>query len=400
MKKAKFCLTVVVGLLLVSFSFATVSQAANQFGYDPEWMSDVPKIGGYVDVYFTYSENEDGQYNGLEADKFDFTVDRLELFIQHRTEKMPWAEGYFEVSTTGLSDDTEINLDEAYLRVAPPALNGVTLTGGVYDVPIGIGPNENIDIWNWQFKMTNLLVVPWSFTGGMAEYSIGDVDLTAMVANGWGYSEAYGILPVGRADVDEHKTYAGRIGISPEFLNTGISVVSGREYRTLWNGVMDEEDVGQTRTLYDWDFRLEKRPAWLNAFDIEAWYLEVDNTPQVDSPMTPWAKKDANAKGAVVQTNFQTHWESLSLSFAYEVIHEEDGIVFGPDPNTEVALKDQTRWSFEFTPIWAIGDNIIVALTWRGDWSNENVFTKDRGKKVGTPTGSTWLAAWEWYYYF
>jgi hypothetical protein len=376
--------------IVLIFSFVSTSQGANYFGYDPEWMSDVPKIGGYVDVYWTYSDNLDGQYNGLEAEKVDFTVDRLELFIQHRTEQMPWAEGYFEASITGLDDDTDITLDEAYLRVTPPALNGVTLTGGVYDVPIGIGPNENIDIWNWQFKMTNLLVVPWSFTGGMAEYSIGDIDLTAMIANEWGYSEAYGVGNVGRYDRDTEKAYAGRVGISPEAFNTGISIVYANEKPDL------AASGYRNRTLYDWDFKLENRPAWLNALDFEAWMLEAEDVPDAITGLVD----DSEAWGVVVQTNFQTGWESLSLSFAYEIINEEDGIVFGDNPNDGwpglVAYDEQTRQSFEFTPIWAIGDHVIVALTWRADWSDEDVFTEEDG----TPDDSTWLAAWEWYYYF
>ncbi len=388
--------------IVLIFSFVSTSQGANYFGYDPEWMSDVPKIGGYVDVYFTYSDNFDGQYNGLEAEKVDFTVDRLELFIQHRSEQMPWAEGYFEASITGKNihhtveeqrDETDITLDEAYLRVSPPALNGLTLTGGVYDVPIGIGPNENIDIWNWQFKMTNLLVVPWSFTGGMAEYSIGDIDLTAMIANGWGYSEAYGISPVGRVDPDTEKAYAGRIGFSPEAFNTGISIVYANEK-------IDPAMSGyRNRTLYDWDFKLENRPAWLNALDFEAWMLEVEDVPDAITGVVD----DSEAWGVVVQTNFQTGWESLSLSFAYEIINEEDDIVFGGNPNFDPLAPDatllydeQTRQSFEFTPIWAIGDHVIVALTWRADWSDEDIFSDKKDK----PEDSTWLAAWEWYYYF
>ena len=98
----------------------------------------------------------------------------------------------------------------------------------------------------------------------------------------------------------------------------------------------------------------------------------------------------------MAQFNFATPMESLSVSLGYEVVWDENGIVFGGDPNGILDLTNQTRQSVEVTPIWAIGDHVIVALTWRSDWSNKAVFTNSDGN----PTDFAWLGAWEWYYYF
>ena len=371
--------------VLLIFSYANMSEAANLFSYDPEWRGEEPKIGGYVDVYWTYSDNYDAQFNALGAEKTDFTVDRWELFVQHKIED--WAEGYYEISITSLSDDTEINLDEAYLQADIPWGNGLRLTGGRFDVPIGIGPNENIDIWNWQFKMTNLMVVPWAFTGGMAQYSWGDIDSTFWLANGWGYSEPYGFAITGYSDPDYEKTYGGRLGWSPEGLfNTGISVVTGNEDRGTAAGL-------QRRTLVDVDFCMEKLPDWLNALDLELWWMEVEDTEQAGTGLLD----DSDAVGGVVQFNFQTKWESLSVSVAYEIIDEEDSIVFGGNPLLGWAIQNQTRQSLEITPIFCLGDNVIfVPLSWRGDWSNKDIFEE----KDGGADDLTWLVASEWYYYF
>lgn len=191
--KTRILVIPLVAVIMVFTAIGTVHARSpyvpNYFSYDPEWKGELPSIGGYVDVYLTYAQQYDGQYNGLEAQKAQFTVDRAELFLQHRM--TDWADGYFEVSITAF-DSTDINLDEAWLRVVIPWGEGLTVLGGVYDVPIGIGANENIDIWNWQFKMVNLLVAPWSITGGLLEYEVGElVNINFWIGNGWGYSEPY-----------------------------------------------------------------------------------------------------------------------------------------------------------------------------------------------------------------
>ncbi len=357
----------------------------NYFSYDPEWKGELPSIGGYVDVYLTYAHQYDGQYNGLEAQKAAFTVDRAELFLQHRM--TDWADGYFEVSITAF-DETDINLDEAWLRVVVPLGEGLTLLGGVYDAPIGIGANENIDIWNWQFKMVNLLVAPWSITGGLLEYEIADlVNVNFWIGNGWGYSEPYGVnAPAfGRDQPDTEMLYGGRIGVSPEeMFDVGVSVVWANERP-------DPALPWRSRTMVDLDFRWLDLPEILGALDFELWWLQV-----TDTPLGGGFFENSEAYGGVAQFNFATPMESLSVSLGYEVVWDENGIVFGSDPNGILALGNQTRQSVEVTPIWALGDHVIVALTWRSDWSNKEVFTNHDGN----PTDFAWLTAWEWYYYF
>ena len=378
-------IAVIMVFTAVGLGHARSPYVPNYFSYDPEWKGDLPKIGGYVDVYLTYAQQYDGQYNGLDAQKVQFTVDRAELFLQHRM--TDWADGYFEVSITAF-DETDINLDEAWLRVVVPWGSGLTLLGGVYDCPIGIGANENIDIWNWQFKMVTLLVAPWSITGGLVEYEIGElVNINFWIGNGWGYSEPYGVnSPVfGRDQPDTEMLYGGRIGVSPnETFDVGVSVVWANEQP-------DPADPWRSRTMVDLDFRWLDLPDFLGALDFEAWWLEVTDTPIGGS-----LYENSQAYGGVAQFNFATPMESLSVSLGYEVVWDENGIVFGGDPNGILDLGNQTRQSVEVTPIWAIGDHVIVALTWRSDWSNKAVMTNSDGN----PTDFAWLTAWEWYYYF
>ncbi len=397
--KGKIYIVPLIAVLMVftavSMGYARSPYVPNYFSYDPDWKGDLPKFGGYVDTYLTYSQQYDGQYNGLDARKAKFTLDRAELYVQHRVND--WADGYVEVSITAF-DKTEINLDEAWLRVVIPWGNGLTLMGGVYDVPIGIGANENIDIWNWQFKMVNLLVAPWSITGGRAEYEIGPVNINFWIGNGWGYSEAYGVNApnFGRDQPDTSMLYGGRIGVSPdEKFDVGVSCV--------WANQKLPEDRGgtgswQSRTMVDMDFRWLDLPDFLGALDFELWWMELTDTPAIGSP--PGSLQDAQAYGGVAQFNFNTPMDSLSVSLAYEFLHEEDGIVFGNAPGDLLSwsspVPDQTRQSVEVTPLWALGDHVIVDLSWRCDWSTKDVFVNhDDGL-----TDFAWVAAWEWYYYF
>jgi|GEM_PF-3066248 len=378
-------IAVILVFTAVGLGHARSPYVPNYFSYDPEWKGELPKFGGYVDVYLTYAHQNDGQYNGLDAQKAAFTVDRAELFLQHRM--TDWADGYFEVSITAF-DETDINLDEAWLRVVIPWGEGLTLLGGVYDCPIGIGANENIDIWNWQFKMVNLLVAPWSITGGLVEYEIAElVNINFWVGNGWGYSEPYGVNDpaFGRDQPDTEMLYGGRIGVSPdEMFDVGVSVVWANEQP-------DAADPYRSRTMVDLDFRWLDLPDLLGALDFELWWMEVS-----DVPLGEGFYENSQAYGGVAQFNFATPMESLSVSLAYEVVWDENGIVFGGDPNGNLDLGNQTRQSVEVTPIWALGDHVIVALTWRSDWSNKDVMTNHDGN----PTDFAWLTAWEWYYYF
>jgi hypothetical protein len=196
--------------------------------------------------------------------------------------------------------------------------------------------------------------------------------------------------------------YGGRIGVSPdEKFDVGISCV--------WANQKLSEDRGgtgswQSRTMVDLDFRWLDLPDFLGALDFELWWMELTDTPAIGSP--PGALQDAEAFGGVVQFNFATPIESLSVSLGYEFLHEEDGIVFGNAPigatnpldsaTWSTPVPHQTRQSIEVTPLWALGDHVIVDLSWRCDWSTQDVFVNhDKGL-----TDFAWLAAWEWYYYF
>jgi len=143
--------------------------------------------------------------------------------------------------------------------------------------------------------------------------------------------------------------------------------------------------------MVDMDFRWLDLPDVLGALDFEVWWLELTDTPIGDG-----FYENSQAYGGVAQFNFATPMESLSVSLAYEVVWEENGIVFGANPNTGVPEGNQTRQSVEVTPIWALGDHVIVALTWRSDWSNKDVMTNNDGN----PTDFAWLTAWEWDDYF
>ncbi len=406
--KIKILLVPLAAVLLIFTAVAPVHALSpyvpNYYSYDPEWKSELPKIGGYVDAYLTYSQNYDPQYNGLDAEKTQFTLDRFEGYIQHRV--TDWADGYIEVSVTAF-DETDIVLDEAWLRVVVPVGSGLTLLGGVYDVPIGIGANENIDIWNWQFKMVNLLVAPWSITGGMADYEIGPVNINFWIGNGWGYSEAYGVNApnFGRNQPENSMLYGGRIGFSPdEVFDVGVSAVWTNERYPLFDQSEDAFIPWRSRTMFDLDFKWLDLPSFLGALNFELWWMELTDTPVPGAD--PGTYEDAYAYGGVAQFNFKTPWEILSVSLGYEYLHEEDGIVFGfgpadaPDPSDpgtwNRALGHQTRQSVEITPIWAIGDHVITDVTWRSDWSTKDVFVDHDGELKDF----TWLMAWEWYYYF
>jgi len=380
-------IAVIMVFTAVGLGHARSPYVPNYYSYDPEWQDDLPKFGGYVDAYLTYSQQYDGQYNDLDAKKVEFTLARAELYFQHRA--TDWADGYFEVSITAF-EDTEISLDEAWLRVVVPWGSGLTLLGGVYDCPIGIGANENIDIWNWQFKIVNLLVAPWSITGGLVEYEVGElVNINFWIGNGWGYSEAFDKHQAyeqwGRNQPDTEMLYGGRIGVGPdEMFDVGVSVVWANEQP-------DMSDPWRSRFMVDLDFRWLDLPDFLGALDFEVWWLEL-----TDTPLGGGLYENSQAYGGVAQFNFATPMESLSVSLGYEVVWDENGIVFGGDPNGILTLGNQTRQSVEVTPIWALGDHVIVVLTWRSDWSNKDVMTNSDGN----PTDFAWLTAWEWYYYF
>jgi hypothetical protein len=383
----------------------------NYFSYDPEWKGDLPKFGGYVNAYLTYSHQYDGQYNDLDAGKAAFTLDRAELYLQHRA--TDWADGYVEVSITAVGE-TDISLDEAWLRVVIPWGNGLTLLGGAYDVPIGIGANENIDIWNWQFKMVNTLVAPWAITGILAEYEVGFANINFWIGDDWGYSEAIGRFEnSGRENTDTEMLYGGRIGFAPnEIFDWGISLVWANRDPTSYYSDLAGEDVSvpwQSQFMVDMDFEWLDLPSFLGCANLELWWLQITDFPTFDIEDSG-EFEDSQAYGAVVQFNFATPMESLSVSLGYEYIWEENGVVFGVNPNTEgmmgleppgmepigAPVSAQTRQSVEVTPIWAIGDHVIVTLSWRSDWSTKDVFTNGDGN----PTDFAWLTAWEWYYYF
>jgi hypothetical protein len=168
------------------------------------------KISGFVDV--SYSDAEYGAST--------FTLDQVEIDLEKKLDEKVSLRADIEYTPTNATD-YGIALEQGYLTYALDVANGVDITIGKFNAPIGFELLDAPDMYQYSHALVFDNGLPTNLTGVMGAYTINDqVDVVAYVVNGWDNN----------TDSNSTKTIGGRVGIAVmDGVSLGLSYITGPE---------------------------------------------------------------------------------------------------------------------------------------------------------------------------
>jgi len=207
-------------------------------------------ISGYVDTAAQWSPGTDGSPSGgpnIPAYSFarndGFSLNAIDLAIDHPEDETPWAAGYHVELMAGPDsvpnvDGSAANLGirQAYLSLRTPVGNsGIDWKVGVWDTIIGYESSSDPSNPNYT-RSYGYTIEPTTHTGVQGNYKVNDeISVQAGVADGSNVGASPAAIN-GTPNVESQKAYMGAVAL------TAPSSWGWASGATLNAGVIDAED--------------------------------------------------------------------------------------------------------------------------------------------------------------
>ena len=233
-------------------------------------------------------------------------------------------------------------VEQGYVTYKLPVGNGVDLTFGKFNAPIGFELLDPVDMYQYSHALVFNYGLPTNLTGLMGSYSFNDiVDLTLYAVNGWDNN----------SDNNGGRTLGGRIGVTPmDGINLGVSTISGTT-----------EEPGNTKdkkTVVDVDFTITM---------VEKLVIGGEfNSGKEEKASAVTTGDDAKWTGYLLMAHYD-FTDRYGLTVRYDYFDDKDGARLG----NSVGEKQQ---AYTIAPTFALGDGARIIAEYRRDKSNENVF--------------------------
>lgn len=246
---------------------------------------------------------------------------------------------------SGLFDDEDIDLRQAFVSWVAPLGSGLTVDAGKFVTHMGLEVIEGWEDYNSNYSRAFEFgfAIPFTHTGVRLSYALDDkVSLMAMVANGWDNVD----------DNNDGKSFGGQLGWSPTE-NVGIlfNYIGGPE---------QDDKNGNWRHVFDIVFNIVPLPAALPGLSVSgALDHGTESRAAPDGGRARW-----NAVEGVLRYDVS---ESFYLALRGEWFKDNHGTRTG----VVQKLKELT-----LTPTFLIGDHLAIRPELRVDRSNRRVFEK------------------------
>jgi hypothetical protein len=339
-----------IGLAACVMSVATASGVAAQDpAPDPDKVTlnffKGTEIGGLVDGYYDwFSTKSDGVYRNFDTKHNAFTLNMAEIWVAKapatdspvgykvRLNFGPAASNFiaFAEPTTPL-----VNVEEAYGSYLAPAGKGLQIDFGKFVTNAGAEVIEAKDNWNYSRSLLFALAIPYYHAGIRLIYAPSDkVSLMAGVVNGWN-------------NVAEN--------------NTGKTVMASVTFKPNGSSSIIGNYIGGPETAGTNDnFR--------NLLDVVASYT-VDPKLSVMGNFDVGKDGDSKWWGAAGYLKYQAT-DVLAVVPRLEYYDDQNGFSTG----IVQKLKEATV-TLEIKP----AGSFMWRIEYRGDFSNQSVFTSDTG---------------------
>ncbi len=344
---------VALGSAACVLSIGTVSQAAAQDAAAPPPDPDKvtlnffkgTEIGGLVDGYYDwYSTKADGVYRNFDVKHNSFTANMAEIWVA-KTPATDSPIGYKvrlnfgPAATTYIAfaepNNPLVNVEEAYGSYMAPAGKGLQIDFGKFVTNAGAEVIEAKDNWNYSRSLLFALAIPYYHAGIRLTYSPNDkVTLMGGVVNGWNNA----------TDNNTGKTVMGSVTYKPNGATSIIENYIGGPETTGTNN--NFRNLSDTVVSYTVDPKLSV----MGNFDIG---------------------KDGSSKwwGAAGYLKYQAN-KIVAVVPRVEYYNDKDAF------STGISQKlTEGTVTLEIKP----ADNFMWRIEYRGDFSDQAVFSSDSG---------------------
>ncbi len=291
------------------------------------------KLSGFVDAAYADADGSDGT----------LSLDQVEIDVEKKLdEKVSLrADLNYLAGTGGLAFDDIV--EQGYVTYALSVGNGLDLTFGKFNAPIGFELLDAPDMYQYSHALVFDNGLPTNLTGLMGSYAFSDmVDVAIYLVNGWDNN----------TDNNNSKTVGGRIGITPmEGVNIGISGISGPEV---------DDNITDKRNVFDIDFTITM---------IENLIIGGEfNTGKEENQGTATGETDSKWTGYLLMAHYD-FTDIYGITARYDYFNDKGGSRLD-DTDT---LKEK-RTVFTIAPTFSLGGGAGMLVEYRYEKSDENVF--------------------------
>jgi hypothetical protein len=285
-----------------------------------------------VDVSYADADNSNGT----------FGIDQVEVDIEKQLDDNTSIRADINY-LPGTALEFDDLLEQGYLTYALAAGNGVDITIGKFNAPIGFELLDAPDMYQFSHALVFDNGLPTNLTGVMGAYKFNDqVDVAAYVVNGWDVSSS---------DINHAKTIGGRIGINAmEGLSVGVSVISGSEVAT----------TDDKRTVFDVDVTATMVDKLIIGFEY--------NTGSEDNAGTATGEVDSEWTAYLLMGHYDLN-DTYGVTARYDVFDDKGGSRID---STDTFKEEQKAYTIAGTMV--LGENAGAIVEYRHLKSDQNVF--------------------------
>jgi hypothetical protein len=288
------------------------------------------EISGFVDA--SYVDTEYGAST--------FGIDQVEIDFEKKLDEKVSLRADIEYVNATDPATSDVLIEQGYLTYALDVANGIDITIGKFNAPIGFELLDAPDMYQYSHANVFNFGIPTNLTGVMGAYKINDqVDAVLYVVNGWDNN----------TDSNSTKTIGGRIGIAAmEGVDVGLSYITGPE------GTNNDD----------------KR----SVFDIDATITLVDNLiigielnfGEEDKASLVTVGNDAEWTAYLLMGHYDFN-DIYGLTVRYDVFDDEDGARLGN------SVKEEQK-AITIAPTFVLGENAGMLIEYQLLESDKNVF--------------------------
>jgi len=241
-----------------------------------------------------------------------------------------------------------VAVEQGWLAYKPAFANGLTLTAGRFNAPIGFELLDSPDMYQVTHGLLFTYCTPSNLTGAMVALGLGHgFDVKAYAANDWELNSENNGSP----------TYGGRLGwTNGGLLSGGVSLLSG----------MRDPEQEVRNTVLDVDLTCTPTAHLTLGAELNGCQADL-------------AGSDASWAGFMLMAHWKLH-ERLGLTGRYDLVDDSDDLLFAS------GLQEQ-RSSATLAPVVNLGPGMQLFGELRLDMSDADVFTDHEGEAKSSTLG-------------
>lgn len=353
----------------------------------PTWSVGPMDISGMIDVYYSINTNrpnaqDNGQINDFYNfnDKTDqFSVSAAKFSINHDPDPVGAhvdfiygrTNDFINAAASNSSSADQLNyIEQAFLSLKPVKAKGFELDFGKFVTSAGAEVIESKDNWNYSRSLLFSYAIPYWHFGVRTSMPVSKVDtIGVQVVNGWNNiakSNGGATIVLTNALVKPKYTWNVNYIVGPE------NSLTSNGFRNLIDTTLLFTPNAKFNAYINYDYG-QNRDGLVTTTDCD------------EATKKPGALVSREIFTCTYGDKFLNHWQGVAAAF-HEQASAKNAFAgrfeYFNDPDGFETLTAQHLYEFTATYEYKWLEGLLMRAEYRGDFSNEDVFSKDVGQYV------------------